>query len=68
MGHFYPPDDPYNYPIVYELPEMILIKNSHFISMDARWRWLRINTYILYLEMHMEKFFQTMNQIRLNNL
>jgi hypothetical protein len=68
MGHYYPPDDPFNNPIVYELPEMIQIKNSHIIYMDERHRWLRIHSFIIYLEMHMDKFFETMNEIKLKQL
>lgn len=68
MGLNYPPNDPWNYPIIYELPEMMQIKNSHIIHMNERHRWLRIHSFVIHLEIHMDKFFETMNEIKLKQL
>lgn len=68
MGNIIPPDDPYNYPIVYELPEMMLIKNSHFMHLSPRIRWIQIHSFTIHMEIQMEKFFRVMNEFKLKQL
>lgn len=70
MGLIWKQNDPFQNPLVFEMGEMITIRDSFIKTYHINhWgQWLRLQAYIIHLEMHMEKYFQTMNEIRLNQL